>query len=328
MEIFKFEKSDITRHIEYELKTLSKFKEPLNYIIKTLEQLGHSLKITSLSKKIDLNKVKEHEGKNYHWSTFTYKNVTLAIRRYRHHLTIFTKTTKGVDYMKRPKTEYGAFTLNTDFDKFGDKHDEMMDKYYDKPFTDLNVIIKDLLKLLAERDGGVHWVWNSVSLKRPDHVKIELAFDGNSINSLDNFVFCMEEIDNIYLSLFAENTMINKLKEYENKVGEKLNERYKIGKVTSVVKDDYYHSAGMELIDTKGKEKRFYDVYSLTRWHFSDIFQDKIYLHNGEIYVEGGKFKVGGAVAYKNLHKDDDDDRVLAFEATFPKENFIPLKKY
>lgn len=37
MEIFKFEKDSITRFIEHELKTLSKFKEPLKYIVKQLE---------------------------------------------------------------------------------------------------------------------------------------------------------------------------------------------------------------------------------------------------------------------------------------------------
>lgn len=326
MEIFKFEKSDITRHIEYELRTISKFKEPLNYIIKTLERLGYSKKITSLSKKIDLNKIKEHEGKNYYWSTLTYKNITLAIRRYQNHLTIFTKVTKGVDYSKRPKTEYGAFTLNTDFDKFGDNHDKMMDEYCEKPFIDLNVIIKDLLKLLNDR--GVQWVSNSACLKCPEHIEIEVAFAGNAIHSLDSFVFCIEEVESFYQHMFSENTMLKKLKEYENKVGEKLNERYKIGNVTTVIKDNYYHSAGIEFIDSNGK-KEFHDVYSLTRWYFKDIFQDKIYIYNGEIYIEGGVFKVGGAVTYKNINEDDDDDDVvLPFEDTFPKENFIPLKKY
>lgn len=323
MELFKFEKSDITRHIEYELKTLSKFKEPLNYIIKNFIRLGHSLEIKSLDKKINLNKVKENEGKNYHWSVFIYKNITLVVRRYRHHLTIFTKVDKGIDRWDSPKVDYGAFTLNTDFEKFGDKHDEMMDKYYDKPFLDLEVIIKGLFKILLERDGGVHWVWNSASLKRPDHVKIELAFADKNISSLDNFVFCMEEIDNIYLSLFAENTMVQKLKELKTKVGKKLDKRYKIGKVTTTIKDDYYHAVGLELIDTLSKEtSSFKDVYSLTRYYFETIFKDKIYIYDGEIYIEGGEFKVGEPVAYKKM------DEVTLFKNTFPKENFIPLKKY
>lgn len=86
MEIFKFEKSDVTNHIEHELRTRSKFREPLKYIIRSLEKMGNSMTITSLSKKINLNKLKEKEGKNYHWSTVTYKGVTLVFRRYGHHL--------------------------------------------------------------------------------------------------------------------------------------------------------------------------------------------------------------------------------------------------
>lgn len=323
MEMFKFEKSDVTQFIEYELKTLDKFKEPLNYVIKSLIRLGHSMTIKSLDKKIDLNKVKENEGKNYHWSVFNYKNATLVIRRFRQHLTIFTRVVKGVDYRKNPKIEYGAFTLNTDFEKFGEKHDEMMDTYYNKPFTDLNVIIKDLLNLLIDKDGGVYWVGNSASLKRPNHVKIELAFASKTISSLDNFVFCMEEIENIYLTLFAETTMIQKLKEYNDKIGEKLSDRYKIGKVTTQVKDEYYHSAGMEIIDTMDKNKKsFKDVYCLTRWYFNDIFKDKIHIYEGEVYVEEGKLKIGEPVAYKNM------DDVTIFQKTYPKENFIALKRY
>lgn len=326
MKLFKFEKRFITDFIEYELKTISKFKEPLNYIIKNLTKLGHSLTIKSLDKKIDLNKAKEQEGKNYNWSVFTYENVTLVIRRYKQHLTIFTKTAKGVDYMKSPKIEYGAFTLNTDFDKFEyNKRDEMRDLYYNEPFTDLNIIIKDLLKLLLEKDGGVHWVWNSASLKRPDHVKIELIFDGKSISSLDNFAFCMEEIDNIFLQLFSEITMLEKLKEFKNKIGKKLNDRYIIGKVTTAIKNEYYHDAGMEIIDTMNKsEKSFQDVYSLTSWYFEDIFKEKIYLYDGEIYIEGGEFKIGEPVVYKDI----DEDNVTIFQKDFVKEKLIPLKKY
>lgn len=325
MEIFKFEKDSVTRFIEHELKTLSKFKEPLKYIVKQLERHKNCLTIKSLDT-INLNKVKEREGKNYHWSAFKYEGITLVVRRYRQHMTIFTmvvkKDKKDYDTFESPRTEYGAFTLNTNFEKFGDKHDEMMDTYYDKPFTDLNVIVKDLLKMLIDKDGGVHWVWNSSSLKRPDHVELKLIFNDKSIHSIDDFVFCMEELENSYQVIFAENTMVQKLKEL--KTGEKLNDRYKVGKITTTVKDDYYHAVGFDMIDTMNKGKKsFQDVYSLTRWYAKDIFKQKLYSYNGELYVEGGKFKVGTPVAYKNF-----DDNVTIFKESLPKENFIPLKKY
>jgi hypothetical protein len=325
MEIFNFDKNDLTRYIEYELKTVSKFKEPLNYVIKSLEKLGSSLTIKSLDKAVNLSKIKENEGKNYHWSVINYKNVTLVIRRYEQHMTIYTKVVKesikGYD-----KSEYGAFSLNTDMDKFGDKHDEMMDKYWSKPFTDLNVIIKDLLNMLIDRTYGVSWVWNSAALKRPDHVELKLAFCNNNITSLDDFTFCMEEISYMYQKLFAESTMVQKLKEYVGKTNVKLNDRYKAGEVTTTVKDGYYHAVGMDLIDTMDKNKEsFKDVYSLTRYYFEEIFQEKIYIYNGEIYVAGGEFKVGEPVAYKGT---DDFENVTIFTSTMPKENFIPLKKY
>lgn len=321
MEIFKFEKNDITRHIEYELRTLDKFKEPLNYVIRNLERLGHSMTIKSFDKKVNL-KVKERKGKNYHWSVFNYKNATLIVRRYQQHLTIFTKVDKGFNKWDEPQSEYGAFTLHTNLEKFDDdKHDEMLDTYYSKPFTDLNVIVKDLFNLLLDKQFGVYWIWNSVSLKRPDHIELKLAFTAKEggINSIDEFVFCMEELQSMYQELFAENTMVQKLKEL--KTGTKLNDRYKVGKITTTVKDDYYHGVGIEIIE--GKEKKFQDVYSLTRWYFEDVFKDNIYLFKGEIYVEGGEFKEGEPVAYKNM-----DNSVTLYKNTYPKENFIPLKKY
>lgn len=325
MDIFKFDKDDVTRFIEYELKTLSKLKEPLKYVVKQLEHHENCLTIESLDN-INLNKVKEREGKNYYWSAFKYNDVTLVVRRYCQHLTIFTmvlkKDKKDFDSFEKPKTEYGAFTLNTNFEKFGDKHDKMIDTYFGNPFTDLNVIIKDLLELLIARDGGVHWVWNSAALKRPDHVELKLVFNDRSINSIDNFVFCMEELGNVYQELFAENTMVKRLKEL--KTGEKLNDKYEVGEITTTIKDGYYHAVGIEMVNTRNKnEKRFHDVYSLTQWDAKDIFKEKLYSYNGELYVEGGDFKDGAPVVYKDF-----DDSVTIFDDSCRKENFIPLKKY
>lgn len=324
MEIFKFEKESITGFIEHELKTLSKFKEPLKYVLNQLDRHKNCLTIKSLDK-INLNKVKEREGKNYYWSAFKYKDITLVVRRYHSHLTIFTIVTKkdkmDLDTFDKPKTEYGAFILNTNFEKFGDRHDEMLDIYYDNPFTDLNVIAKDLFEMISKRDGGIYWVWNSAALPRPGHVELKPIFNDRSINSIDNFVFCMEELENIYHELFAENTMIQRLKELNS--GEKLDDRYKIGKIITDVKNDYYHSAGIEMIDTLNKNKKeFRDVYSLTMWNSEDIFKEKLYSYNGELYIEGEEFKAGEPVAYKRL------EGLTLFRESFVKDNFIPLKKY
>lgn len=325
MEIFKFEKEYITRYIQYELKTLSKFKEPLKYIIRQMERHKNCLVIKSLDN-INLNKIKESEGKNYYWSVFKYKNITLVVRRYKQHLTIFTMVESNEkiddDTLEKPRTDYGAFTLNTDFEKIDiSNRDQISDNYYDNPFTDLNVIVKDLFNLLIDRDSGVHWVWNSVALKRPDHINIKLIFDNNSISSIDDFGFCMEELENKYQELFAENTMVQKLKELN--VGEILDDRYKIGKINTILKNNYYHDIGLEMINILDKSKRFNDVYSLTRWYFEEVFKEKLYSYNGVLYIQGGEFKVGEPVAYKNFN-----DNVTLFKDSLPKENFIPLVKY
>jgi len=324
MKIFEFKKDSVTDHIRYELKLFSKCKEPLNYIFKTLEDNGHSLILKSLDK-INLNKVKELEGKNYNWSVINYKNVKLLIRTYKQHLTIFTKITKPCEYDKgKIIDEFGAFTFRTDMEFFkgsNSEHDAVMDEFYENPFADLNKCAKQLFQVLIER--GVYWVPNSACWKTPKYVQVKLAYEKESIHSLDNFVFCMEEIDFLYSQLFSENTMFKKLAELKNRIGEKFDHRYKITKVVTTLKDEYYHGVGLWLED-KDKKETFKDVYSLTSWHFENVFKEEIYMYKGELYVEGSKFKVGDPVSYK----DKTIEKVTLFQNTFPKENFIPLKKY
>lgn len=326
MEIFKFEKDSIESHIRYELKLFSKIKEPLNYIFKTLENTGHSITLKSLDK-INLKKVKEREGKNYNWSVINYKNVQLLIRTYKQHLTIFTKVTKPCEYKKgKMVAEFGAFTFHTDMEFFkgtDKEHDRKLDEFYENPLVDLNKCAKQLFEVLIER--GVSWVWNSACWKTPEYVKIKLAFEKESIHSIDNLVFCFEEINYLYCELFAENTMFKTLPKLEKRIGEEFDYQYNIKEVHTTLKNGYYHDVGVLLQDKKDKKKTsFQDVYSLTRYYFEKVFKEKTYSYKGEIYVEGGEFKIGEPVAYK----DETINKVTLFEKTFPKENFIPLKKY
>ena len=316
MKLFDFDKDVLRHYIEYDLRTTEQAREPMNFIIAQMVKQGHSMTLNSLDKKIDLNKVKERKGKNYNWSVFVHKNATMLVRRYKQHLTIFTKVFKDGKY---PKTEYGAFTMNTDMDKFGAKHDQMMDKYWDNPFIDLNAIIKNLMEVLMDR--GVHWVWNSACLKRPNHVDIKLAYCDNNINSIDDFVYCMEEISSMYQELFAETIVVKRLKEL--KVGERLTDEYTIGVLNIVSKDGYFHVVGAEFINQK--KKSWNDVYCLARYYMKDLFKTKLYFHGGEVYVEGGTLKIGSPAAYANF---DTDVTVTIYQKDYPKENFKPLKKY
>lgn len=268
MGTFKFDKDCIKRHIRYDLKLFSKMREPIAYVIDMLEKKGHSLTIKSLDK-FSLNKVEEKEGKNYHWSVIKYNNISLLIRRYGQHLTIFSKVERtDRDY---DKIQISAFTFHSDRDKFPDKnHDKMMDERYSKPFMDLQVCFPKLMELLSD-DYGAQSLWNDHSFPRPEFVEVKEAFCNTEISSIDLFVFCMEELDQIHLTLFAENDMVEKLKEF--KAGDVLNERYTIKRVASDVNDDYYHSTGLTLKEKGSKGDKWEDVYSLTRWFYEDIFK-------------------------------------------------------
>lgn len=330
MGMFKFDKRQVVDYIQHELRTISKFREPFKFITKTLTDLGHSITIESLED-IDLNQIKEQEGKNYHWSVIKHDKGEILIRRYRHHLTIYTKTDKSREVGEGDKkrmyhdTEYGAFTFNVNFERFGDKHDQMMDEYYDAPFTALNSIIKDLITLLVER--GVHWVWNSVSLEREDHIEIELIFESNSISSLDKFCFCMEEIDQIYLTLFSENILIKKLESFKERAGEYVSKRYKIGEVITEVKDEYYHAAGITFLDAMNDDKEeWHDVYSLASYRYEEVFPEHLFLNDGEFYVDGGELEPGKLCRYKP-EEEGKKTQCLYYKDTYPKENFLPLKK-
>jgi hypothetical protein len=276
MGVFKFGKDEITDHILYEMKLFKKVKEPLNYIFKTLEENGHSLTLKSLDKKINLNKVKQNERKNYNWSVINYKNVKMLIRSYQQHLTIYTKVTKPCEFREKDISEFAAFTFHSNMKFFNDdKHDEMLDTLYDNPFFDLNQCIKQMLEVIIER--GTYWVQNSACLKVPKHVEIKLAFDNDQIHGVDNFIFCMEEIDSLHCQLFAENTMFKKLGELKKQIGKDFGSRYKIKEVRDTLKNNYYHGVGLVLSKKDNeKETEFKDVYCLTRHYYENIFDEAV----------------------------------------------------
>lgn len=274
MEIFKFEKESLVSHIRYDMHLFDKAKKPLDYICDTLEKNGHSITLTSLNK-IDLNKVKEKEGKNYNWSVVNYKNVRLLIRTYKQHLTIYTKVFNKEKKYDDDKYVYGAFTFHTNLDLFkgtDKQHDALMDKMYNNPFLKLNECAKQMFEVLIER--GVYWVWNSACWKTPELVEVKLAYEKENIHSIDTFVFCMEEIDHLHCQLYAENTMLEKLPELKKRIGKEFNHEYKIKSIATKVKNGYYHDAGLLLEDKKDKKKTtFKDVYTLTRWYKDEVFQ-------------------------------------------------------
>ena len=267
--LFKFEKRDIVDKIRYEMDLFSKVRKPITFIIETLINLGHSITLTSLED-VELNNVKPNKGKNYNWFVVKFENIELLIRTYGTHFTIFTKA--NILRGTHSYTEYGAFTFFSDIKKMTpEMEDKMHEAYYENPFIDLNVCIKNIIELILK--GSFHSLWNSVSLPRPKHVEIKIAYNNEEISSLDNFAFCLEEIDSIYLELFAQTTMFEKLKTLSNRIGEQFDRQYIIKEIRTELKDDYYHGVGIVLIDKDDKTK-FVDVYSLSAYYYGNVFTE------------------------------------------------------
>lgn len=326
--LFNFDKDSITRHIEHKLETFSKMKEPFKFVVKKLIEKGHNIIVDDLED-YDLNKIVEDEGKNYNWSVVQYENVTLLMRRYGTHITIFTQiTTDRKDpFSEGRNVNYGAFTLNVDTEKFDDdKQDEMMEMYYDSPFTDLNVIFKNFIECIDRKRGDIHWVWNPSSMARPDHVKVKYVFSGKSISSVDTFIFCMEELTNAFQSLFAETTIVERLKDLKGKEGKKLDSRYILKEVREDV-SDCFHNAGMTVIDTFGgkKESKWNDVYLIGMHYLEHIFPEGFYMFDGDIYVDApnGKLIVGNVC----IAKDDNDEFISIYQEKFPANTWTALRK-
>ena len=270
MELFKFDGDDIKRHIQYEMRLLDKMEASFEYVFKTLTKLGYHKNVTKL-KKIDFNKYKCDKGKNYNWYAITSGAANFLIRTYGSHFTIYTKNvverklTSGHTY---DRNRYSAFTLHSNTNKMSDK---MSDSFCDNPFQDLNVLFPTIVDhVLRDR---VQSLWNSVSFPRPDHCDIKNVYDGESITSIDQIIFCAEELSNIHISMYAQNEILEALKSLGADV---IGKTFYGGEITEVktefpkqYSDPYYHGVGIETM--KDGKKEFADVYSIANWHLEEL---------------------------------------------------------
>ena len=259
--IFNFSKSDIVLHMIYEMELCIKMKEAFNYLEKNL---------IIQNPVVDLQELKWDKGKNYDWAMIRKGDITFIIRKYSVHFTIFIKykkkeiVDKFEDIPEFTRSKYGCFTFSTDREKI-----ENYDNYCDNNFIDLNNHINDIFKLIKK--NHIHLLWNNAALKRPNYVEIKNIWNGGEdIQNIDQFIFCCEEIFGKYLEIFSEKDMLDKIKTLS--IGDKIGE-YEILSVETEVKDNYYHSAGLTLKGTNGKNsKSFCDVYSLSRYYYKNIF--------------------------------------------------------
>jgi len=255
-DIFKFEERDVTSYMTYELKLPAKFKEAFTY-------LTTKMKVQPLKA---LDKIKWDEGKNYDWAVIKSGEVTLLIRKYQSHFTIFYKKENQEN---KYNNRYGCFTYSTNRDKLSDKES---DARVDNNFLDLEANINDIFKLIAE--DKAHGLWNSYTLVRPKFVEVKTVWNGgDDISSIETFIFACDELFSKYLEIFAQTDMFDRIKTI--KKGSVLNDKYKVLGVKTTLKDGYYHDIGLTLQGTNGAtSESWYDVYALTRWYLKDIFTE------------------------------------------------------
>jgi len=271
--VFDFSGDHVKSKITYKLKLFRRMGESFEYVHDKLVSLGHHVSGDSPKVNNDICS----EGKNYDWVAITSGNVKMLIRTYHMHFTVFT----CVEDAKWLDRHYGAFTYNVNTKKMT-KDDEVEgipkpsedekypDEYYsdylfDDPFLMFNRQLDTILEIV--RRGEVHTLWNTYSFERPKFVEVKNVYDGESITSFDELIFCGEELSCKHMQLFAETDMFEEIQKF--KVGDRfIGDMHKgtITEVRTVVKDGYYHNTGLKIGD------KWEDVYSLTRWDLTGVF--------------------------------------------------------
>lgn len=259
---FNFDAKDLQSYLMLKLDLADNVKEGFNYVVETLIKMKFYYDF-SKSKQIDLEKLNWYESKNYNWSVLKKDKILILFRQYGLHYTIYVRKQGNQFY---DVNDVSAFTYWSNIEKLDDK---MYDSYIDEPLKDLNGSIGDILKLIEE--DNIWSVWNNLSLKRPDHCEVKLAFNGKSISSYDSLVFAAEELHIINTELFAKNEMLDAIKKLKGKEGIDFNYQYTIKEVKTDLEDNYYHGVGLVLKDKKGKKEDWRDVFSLTHWYLKDI---------------------------------------------------------
>lgn len=282
--VFNFQDDDVKRLIRNDVQLQRRMRQSFDFIYDKLKGLNHHMVATKKLVIPDNDQYRESglfmEGKSYHWTSIDCGDVKFLIRKYSEHLTIFVRFEETHKHKSDTWTEnrYSAFELYTDTDIEYEKNengksdikDYHEDFFWCNPFYDFNLLINPIIKMI--RKNHLHAIWNSVSIPRPDRVKLELYFDGEeSISSIDKMIYGAEELSRTHLELFAESEMLEKLKTL--KVGDMLS-AYKITGIKTEVKNDYYHGVGLNMVNTNfdDSDEKWSDVYTLSRYYFEYLF--------------------------------------------------------
>lgn len=249
--INKFDKRLITDYLNYKLKSVNHFHNSFDYLITKLPK--NNLK--------DLSECEWYETKNYDFCLIVDKEITVIIRQYQRHFTLFFQMTK--DKKSYNDKEYGIITFfaNTDLMK--------EDEWTEDNYKELNAALPKMFAVVKEES---FWLLsNSISLPVEKYVEIKLVLDGNEIHDIDAYIFALEEMFRLHSQIFCETEMVAKLNDF------KIGDNFAGGIITNIRTEDfyygkepYYHGIGIEF-KKDGKEE-FKDVYSLARWYYDDIF--------------------------------------------------------
>jgi len=257
-EIFNFDDTRFKDNLIYK----DKLKQKIMHCFKYLE---NHLPVNKVTKEntFNFNKLKKSEGKNYDWFFLVNPNVKLLVRQYGNHFTLFAINQKAESYFNK----LSVFTIHDDLDLLND--DDLHDSYIDNRFKTFETLLPKLFETI-EKDR-VNGIWNDYSFERPKHTKIKLSLVGDSVSSLDEFIFACDEIFQTFLEKIAENDLLEKLKTLN--VGDMFS-TYKITDIRTEVKDDYYHAVGLSYVNTNfpNSKEEWSDVYSLTRYHYDEIY--------------------------------------------------------
>lgn len=258
-ELFKFDKKDIERYFIRDLNIMTRIQKSFKY-------LANKLGIQKVS---SLENAKWYEGKSYNWCVITKGNVTLLIRKYGCHFTIYTelKIVEKFKTISYKEYKYGIFTYSTNRDMLSDKNS---DARIDNPFMDIDESLNQLFEIIEKQKLFI--IWNNHSFTRPKHIEVEIVMNDRDINSYDLLIYACEEISLLERNFFAENEMLEKIKTFE--IGKVLPNGYIILDIITDLNNDYYHNVGLKIKNTFAEEK-FLDVYSLTEWYYNDIFSDE-----------------------------------------------------
>lgn len=228
-------------------------------------------KIPTNSITADGENLKMNEGKNYNWYKFEHKNVTMIVREYGNHKTIYCMVKSKDDERKSSYFDKLHILIMND----ENIPTEMADEVHENYNGSMMLLLKPMMDLLSENKTSVFE--HRLKDVKPSYTKIEMVYSSEeTVYSLDMLMFACDEIFHIHMCLFSENDVLEKLKTL--KVGDKFGGYREIVSIKTDIKDEYYHAVGLttKRTDEFGmlheKKDEWMDVYSITRWRLECMF--------------------------------------------------------